>query len=109
MVKSNAMAHAAGAHTNGDSGRWELDLYVVGATVLSLRAIANIEQICHSNLAGNYRIEVIDLDVHPEMAIENNISAIPTLVRRSPGPPRRVIGDLSDATKVLQGLELIEA
>jgi circadian clock protein KaiB len=81
----------------------------VGATVLSLRAIANIEQICHSNLAGNYRIEVIDLDVHPEMAIENNISAIPTLVRRSPGPPRRVIGDLSDATKVLQGLELIEA
>jgi circadian clock protein KaiB len=107
VVRSNALAQAAGALSNASSGKWELDLYVVGATVMSLRAIANLEHICQQNLAGNYRIEVIDLDVHPELAIEHNITAIPTLVRRSPGPSRRIIGDLSDAATVLLGLEII--
>ncbi len=89
------------------SPRWVFELYVVGATVMSLRAIANLEKICREHLAGDFRIEMIDLDVRPKLAVENNITAIPTLIRRSPEPALRVIGDLSDTDVVLDGLQII--
>jgi circadian clock protein KaiB len=88
---------------------WELRLYIAGQTVRSLRAIANLEAICERELTSGYRIEVVDLLEHPECAREDDVVAIPTLVRRFPTPPRKVIGDLSDVDRVLIGLELAPA
>ena len=89
-------------------GLWDLRLYVSDHTPKSAAAFANLKRICEEHLAGNYRIEVIDLCQQPQLAQEEQIVAIPTVVRRSPLPPRRVVGDLSSAEKTLRGLQFCE-
>jgi circadian clock protein KaiB len=92
--------------TVGDK-QWEFRLYVAGQTARSLRAIANLERICEEELPGQYRIEIVDLTEHVELARVDEIVALPTLVRKLPPPLRRIIGDLSDTEKVFVGLELV--
>lgn len=89
-----------------DAHVWNLRLYVAGQTRKSLAAIANLQRFCETNLAGKYRIEVIDLLEHPQLAQGDQILAIPTLVRRLPSPMRKIIGDLSDTGRVVVGLDL---
>ena len=88
------------------SAEFNLRLYVAAQTPKSLAAIANLKKICEENLAGRYKIEVIDLVVTPQLAAGDQIVAIPTLVRRLPPPLKRMIGDLSNSEKVIVGLDL---
>jgi circadian clock protein KaiB len=85
---------------------WELRLYVAGQTAKSLHTFANLKRICEEHLAGDYRIEVIDLLKNPQLARGDQILALPTLVRRLPEPVRKIIGDLSNTERVLVGLDL---
>ena len=85
---------------------WELRLYVAGQTPKSIAAFNNLKRICEEHIAGRYRIEVIDLMVNPKLARDDQILAIPTLVRKLPDPIRRIIGDLSDTERTLVGLQL---
>ncbi len=85
---------------------WELRLYVAGQTPKSIRAIANLKLLCEERLKGRYRIELIDLLKHPQLASGEQIVAVPTLVRKLPLPLRTVIGDLSNTLQVLVGLDL---
>lgn len=85
---------------------WDLRLYVAGQTPKSLTAFANLKRLCEEHLQGKYRIQVIDLVKNPQLARGDQILAIPTLVRTLPSPIRRIIGDLSNAEKVLVGLDL---
>ena len=87
---------------------WELRLYVAGQTEKSVRAFANLKRICEEHLAGQYRIEVIDLLKNPQLAEGDQILAIPTLVRKLPAPVKKIIGDLSNTERVLVGLDLRE-
>jgi circadian clock protein KaiB len=86
--------------------KWELRLYVAGQTAKSLQAFANLKRICEEHLAGEYRIEVIDLIKNPQLARGDQILAVPTLVRKLPEPVRKIIGDLSNTERVLVGLDL---
>ena len=85
---------------------FELRLYVAGTTPKSLAAFANLKTICEEHLGNRYRIEIVDLIEHPELASRDEIFALPTLVRRLPPPIKKVIGDLSNTERVLVGLEL---
>ena len=86
--------------------KWELKLYVAGQTAKSLQAFANLKRICEEHLSGEYRIEIVDLLQNPQLAMGDQIFALPTLVRKLPEPVRKIIGDLSDTTRVLVGLDL---
>jgi circadian clock protein KaiB len=86
--------------------KWELTLYVAGQTAKSLQAFANLKRICEEHLAGEYRIEVVDLLKNPQLAKGDQILALPTLVRKLPEPVRKIIGDLSNTERVLVGLDL---
>ena len=86
---------------------WSLRLYVAGQSPRSLRAMANLTAICERHLQGRYAIEVIDLVDNPALAKSDDIVAIPTLVRCSPAPSRKVIGDLSDIDRALAGLHIV--
>lgn len=86
---------------------WTLRLYVAGQTPKSIAAFANLQRICREHLAGRYSIEVIDLVEQPHLARDDQILAIPTLVRRLPEPIRKIIGDLSNTERVLIGLDLL--
>jgi len=86
--------------------KYLLKLYITGQTARSQRAISNLRRICEEDLEGNYELEIIDLLEHPQLAEEQHILATPTVIRELPLPIRRIIGDLSDADKVLRGLDL---
>jgi signal transduction histidine kinase/ActR/RegA family two-component response regulator len=92
--------------TDAPPAPWELRLYVAGLTPKSLTAFRNLEQVCEEHLAGRYRIEVVDLHDEPAAAVVDQVVAVPTVVRKKPAPPRRVIGDLSNVERVLLGLEI---
>ena len=83
-----------------------LRLYVAGSTPQSSRAIRNLKAICETNLPGRYVLTVVDLYAQPELAREDQIVVAPTLVRQSPLPVRRVVGDLSNTGRVLAALDL---
>ncbi len=85
---------------------WELRLYIAGETAKAAAAFANLQRICERHLKGKYRIEVIDLMKNPTLARGDQILAIPTLVRKLPTPVKKIIGDLSNAARVLVGLDL---
>jgi circadian clock protein KaiB len=96
-----------GDEMQGDPEFWELRLYVAGQTPKSVAAFGNLKRLCEERLAGQYRIEVIDLLEHPQLAKGDQILAIPTLVRKLPEPMRKIIGDLSNRERVLVGLDLV--
>jgi circadian clock protein KaiB len=79
---------------------------VAGQTPKSIRAFANLKVLCEEHLKGRYRIEVIDLMEHPQLARGDQIVAVPTLIRKLAQPVRKIIGDLSDSTRVLVGLDV---
>ena len=89
-----------------DHETWTLRLYVAGQSPRSLNALANLIQICDVHLAGRHAIETIDLVDDPSRARDDDILAIPTLVRQRPRPERKIIGDLSDTARVLAALNL---
>lgn len=86
--------------------KWELRLYIAGNTPKSMSALNNLKKYCEEHLKDEYKIEVIDLLVHPQLAAGDQILAIPTLVRKVPVPIRKIIGDLSNEEKVLVGLNI---
>ncbi len=88
------------------SSEWELRLYTAGQTPKSVSAFNNLKRICEQHMPGRYHIEVIDLLQNPRLAKEDQIVAIPTLVRRLPAPLRKIIGDLSNEERTLVGLQL---
>ncbi len=90
-----------------DSEYFILRLYVAGQTGKAIAAFANLKTICEEQLEGRYEIEVVDLLENPKLAREDQIVALPTLVRRLPPPLRKIIGDLSDTERVLIGLNLL--
>jgi circadian clock protein KaiB len=85
---------------------WDLRLYVAGMTLKSSIAIRNLERLCEEHLADNYRIEIVDLTKDPQLGLDDQILALPTLVRKRPIPSRRLIGNLSDMERVLASLDL---
>jgi len=99
------MSHDRGAPPADGTGMWELRLYVAGQTPKSIAAVSNLKALCEEWLAGRYRIEVVDLVENPRLARTDQIVAIPTLVRLSPTPTRKFIGDLSNKERVLKGLQ----
>lgn len=81
-----------------------LRLYVAGTAYRSARAIERVSRICEDFFAGRYHLEVIDLYQHPTLAQRDQIVALPTLIKLSPLPSRRVVGDMSDTDRVLYGI-----
>ena len=86
--------------------RFTLRLFVAGSTARSVQAISNLRRFCDEVLEDRCDLEIIDVLEHPVMAEQDRIIATPTLLRLAPLPPRRIIGDLSDRGRILQGLDL---
>jgi circadian clock protein KaiB len=87
--------------------KFMLRLYVAGTTPRSAQAILDAESLCEKHLGGRFKLEVIDIYQRPALARDEQIIAVPTLVRRLPEPLRKLVGDLSNAERVLIGLDLL--
>ena len=89
------------AKAPGKAGKYVLRLYIAENTPQSALAYRNLKKLCSVHLAGQYSLEVIDLMKHPELAKNDQILAVPTLVRKMPVPIRKFIGTLADTARVL--------
>lgn len=87
--------------------RFHFTLFVAGRSSRSLQAIANLRRLGDERLRGRYEMVVVDVTEDPESAESSRVLTTPTLVKESPGPARRVTGDLSDAERVLFALDLL--
>jgi circadian clock protein KaiB len=105
-TKNAGRPKAASPRKDSKEAKWDLRLYIAGRTPRAETALENLNRICRENLEGRYRVEVIDLLKRPRLARGDHIVAVPTLVRNLPTPVRRIIGDLSNAERVLIGLDL---
>jgi circadian clock protein KaiB len=94
----------SGSHSR--QAKYVLRLYVSGSTLKSALAVENIKRICEQRLKNRYDLKVIDIYQQPNLARDEQIVAVPTLIKRFPPPLRRLIGDLSNLKKVLFGLDL---
>jgi circadian clock protein KaiB len=83
-----------------------LNLYITGSTFRSMRAIANIKQLCEEHLKGRYQLDVFDIYQDPKLAKEADIFAAPTLVKKLPLPLRKLIGDMGNSERILEGLDV---
>jgi circadian clock protein KaiB len=88
------------------SGRYYLRLFVAGNTQRSARTIANLQRLCSEYIPDNFDLDVIDIYQQPELAERDQIVAAPTLLKLQPLPIRRIIGDLTDKTRVIHALGL---
>jgi circadian clock protein KaiB len=92
--------------TPDDADTWKLRLYVAGQSPKCVAAVRNLNRFCEEHLAGRYTVEVIDLLENPRLARDDQILAIPTLVRKVPQPLRKIVGDLSNGERMLVGFDL---
>jgi circadian clock protein KaiB len=83
---------------------YELRLFITGVTPNSVRAINNIRHICESYLKGRYELQIIDVYQDTALAQQEQIIALPLLIKKFPLPERKLIGDLSETEKVLNAL-----
>ena len=86
--------------------RYVLRLYVAGATARSARAIVAIKTACEAHLQNRYELQVIDIYQQPHLARQEQIVAVPLLIKEAPEPVRRFVGDLSDSARLLRGLDI---
>ncbi len=91
---------------SGDELKYELKLFIAGMTPGSFRAIERIRNLCDNYLGDGYDLEVIDIYQQRNLVKEMNIIAIPTLIRISPGPEKRIIGDMRDIDRITSILEI---
>jgi circadian clock protein KaiB len=103
-VDDSAEFERLAARWNGE--RYTLRLYVIGMSPISSLAIRCLRAVCEERLKGRYDLEVIDVHQQPELAHEAQLIATPTVVKSSPLPVRRLVGDMTNTLRVLAGLDL---
>jgi circadian clock protein KaiB len=86
--------------------KYLLRLYISRSTMKSRVALENIQRVCEEHLKGRYDLEVIDIHEQANLARDEQIVAVPTLIKRLPAPLQRLVGDMSDLDRVLLGLDL---
>jgi circadian clock protein KaiB len=118
MKKPPNQSNAAGKRKPGLAGerkqaaspsrqaKYILRLYISGSTSKSSLAVENIKRVCEQHLKNRYDLEVIDIYQQAHLARDEQIVAVPTLIKRLPPPLRRLIGDMSNLEKLLFGLDL---
>ena len=104
MKKQRAEIEAK--NTERAPGEYKLRLYITGASPNSVRAIINIRNICELYLKDRYDLQIIDVYQDIALAREEQLIALPLLVKKLPLPERKLIGDLSETEKVLKALEV---
>lgn len=79
-------------------------LYIADETIASEQAVLNLRILCEDHVAGRYEVETVDILRQPLRAMSEGVLITPTLVRLTPLPVRKIVGDLSDTRAVLKTL-----
>ena len=77
-------------------------LFVSGDTILSRRAIINLNLFLNKHLENRYNIDIIDILQYPEFTVSEDIITLPLLIKDKPLPEARVIGDMSNSETLIK-------
>lgn len=102
MQENDNVHESVGEPVNNEKQHFKL--FIAGASVNSLRSIQNMKEFCNTFLKDRFELEIIDIYQQPSLAEQEQIIALPLLIRKYPNPERRFIGDLSDTSALLKGL-----
>jgi len=102
MIEKGEEIHSG----NDDAEFFVLKLFIAGSSPVSVRAIKNLRDICDEFIKGRYELDIIDAHQQPLLVRDEDVTALPMLIKKMPAPKRRLIGDFSDREKVLKGLGL---
>jgi circadian clock protein KaiB len=85
-----------------------LRLFVAGDSPDSAIAIANLKALLPSHESSRVEMEIVDVQREPDRAARDGIMVTPTLLKVSPAPGCRILGNLKnrDALLLLLGIEL---
>lgn len=100
QIKSNRQ----GEVTDSTQAPYELCLYIAGSSPRSQQAVANVRKLCENSLLGSYDLKVVDVFQQPQAAKDDQIIAVPTLIKKKPKPVRIFIGDMSNEDEILLAL-----
>jgi circadian clock protein KaiB len=89
-----------------NESNWQFRLFISGDSPKNDNAVAVLEHICQKYLEGKCDIEVIDITLDQLTAMKENILATPTLIKKTPTPVQRFIGDLSGEEQLLLRLNI---
>lgn len=87
--------------------KYELVLYIATHREKSMKAVDVLRKVLETHFKNDYALTVVDVKKYPEEARQDNIFVTPTIVKRQPHPMKKVLGDLSDGEKILDGLEIL--
>jgi circadian clock protein KaiB len=105
-IPADILAELEDSTIKEDNEKYILCLCVAGQTPKSTKAIVNIKRICEQELKGRFELEIVDVYQESMKVKDEQLFALPTLIKRLPYPLRKIIGDLSDTEKVLVSLDL---
>ena len=101
------MQQAGTAHNENEDNNdaiINLRLYITGASPNSIRAVENVKRICEQYFKGKYELEIVDVYQQPQLAIKEQLVALPMLIKSFPLPIKKWIGDMCDEKKLIAGL-----
>ena len=81
-----------------------LHLYVPDSDDRALRAEHNLRRFLENHLKDRYRLSVIDVFEYPDALEEQQLLALPTLIKKSPGREFRIVGDFSKENVLIRRL-----
>ena len=87
---------------------YQLRLYITGMSRQSMQALTNLKQVCDKHLVGQYELKVIDLQRPPESIEGDGFVVAPMLVKRSPLPVCKLVGNLANTQELLRRLGIDE-
>lgn len=90
-----------------DGNVYLFKLFITGATPNSVKAVKNIRAICEQHLQGRYKLEIVDVYQQSHLAVQEQLIALPMLIKKHPLPEKKLIGDLSETEKVITSLGLL--
>jgi circadian clock protein KaiB len=106
-LKRKLPGSISGKPLNRGRPEYILRLFVSGILQNSVRAVRNVSRICEEHLKDNYELEIIDIYQRPDLATSEQIIVVPVMIIKSPLPERRIIGDLSNVSMVLEALNCL--
>jgi circadian clock protein KaiB len=89
-----------------ETARYDLTLFVTGASAFSARAVRDVRALCDNHLEGRYQLQIVDVHRNPDLVSSRGVLASPTLIKDRPLPKRVLVGNLSDTQRVLLALDI---
>jgi circadian clock protein KaiB len=78
-----------------------LRLFIKGYSPAIEQMLQRLHELLETSLGQPYTLQAIDVLKHPELAEVDRVTSTPALIRVSPLPTRRIIGELDDMDRVL--------